>query len=502
MSSISDQLLAIKTSEKLSCDRQFRSLENDNSPRGINRKTQCAMLNMKELSAVKFGNVIGTGMQGSVNKFSLGLREQDSRIPNINHLRKGVEDGDIIIKSMHPELFSSETGKVVKFPKESRKEMRQSLLNSSADELKANKLIENYKPENTETQKLEGLVGLKLNLISHLTPNFPYYYDIRHLTRDQKENYSLMEIPFENLQLQKGNYGIIFEMIKDPITFGEFLDKTKKDDKLKKQIPDVLLQILFTSYIGVKELGLVHFDLHERNILITKTEQKTITYTIPLTPRAYKEIYGDISDSSKWNLERNYWILDDSEDEFNFVIPEYQNQNYARHSIKNPRFKRVRVGDKYHQEYKHFSVNVQTHGLLVKIVDFGFASMYSNGVFELNEETARYVFKDIPKPPEPYIAIDTWRYLMFVYETISGKDPLEYPDLYKIFGDYVKTIKTLNERKEIETTRNMKYINYIPTELRDNDAFMNRAFVVFNNMNNLPKKSKTFRTERVSMELD
>jgi hypothetical protein len=366
MSSTSDQLLSIKTSEKLACARDFRSLENDNSPRAINRKTQCAMLNMTEPSAVKFRDVIGTGMQGSVNKFSLGLKEQDSKIPNINYLRKGVEDGDIIIKSMHPELFSSETGKVVKFPKETRKEMRQSLLNASIDDMKENKLIDNYKPEDTETQKLEGLVGLKLNLLSHLTPNFPYYYDIRRLTRDQKENYSLMDRPFENLQLPKGNYGIVFEMIKDPMTFGKFLDKTKSDEKLKSQIPDVLLQILFTSYIAVKELGMVHFDLHERNILLTKTDQQIITYNIPLTPRTYKEIYGNIPDQTKWNLERNYWILDENEDTFNFVQPVYQTfGSLHHHYIKNPRFKRMRVGDKYYQEYKHFNVNVQTHGLLV-----------------------------------------------------------------------------------------------------------------------------------------
>jgi hypothetical protein len=144
--------------------------------------------------------------------------------------------------------------------------------------------------------------------------------------------------------------------------------------------------------------------------------------------------------------------------------------------------------------------------------------MYSNTGFVLNEETARYVFKDLPKPTEPYIAIDTWRYLMVVYETISGKDPLEYPDLYKIFGDYVKTIKTLYERKEADTTRNMKYINYIPVELRDNDAFMNRSFIVFRKMfdKKIKKSSEglriqtlrtqgEFRTERktpVMMELD
>jgi serine/threonine protein kinase len=337
------------------------------------------------------------------------------------------------------------------------------------------------------TQRLEGLIGLHVNLLRDMTPNYPYYYDLRYLVRFKK-NENGMFPPFnkENFALSQGNYAIITENIKDSTTFGQFLKKAKKDVSFRKKIPDILKQILFSVYISVKEFGLVHFDLHPGNILITNTTEETVSYQVPLSPKVVEEIYSIDADETMWNLDENYWILnEETEDSVNFRVPLYMNMDSKDVILENPRYNVKKVDDKYHQEFKTLEAQVQTNGHLVKIIDFGFSSMYlDENTWILNKTAAETIYDGVIKPTQPYVAVDMWRILILVYDSIYG-DPFVVDDLFLLYEDYAVMCRDsiINKSKPLKDIIQLKYIELLSDDIKDNEYFLNACLVILNRMN-------------------
>lgn len=480
-SKLAKQIIQFKTREKQKCDNEQKELEEDTSPRAENRKMQCAFLNMENMSAFEFKDKLGSGIQGTTNKFRLAIKQEDAKIKNMDKILNNINNDNLIVKTQYPVLYKKTTGEIIVGLDDEKK---QAWLNAGEDELNRKNLGELY--PTSYTQRIEGLIGMYVNLLGDMTPNYPYYYDMRFLLRSQTKKHTLFpSIDYRDFKLRQGNYAIITENIKNSITFGEFLKRAKQNVSLRKKIPDILKQILFSVYIAVKEFGLVHFDLHKENILITPTTEETITYQVPLSPKVVEEIYSVEGDDSMWNLEEDYWILsEEKEDSVNYRVPMYQNMEFKDITLETPRYANTKISEsEYHQDFKAVDAQIRTNGFLVKIIDFGFASMYlDENTWVLNKNAAN-IYNDVLKPTQPYVAIDMWRILILVYESIYG-DPFLVDDLFLLYGNYAVMCRDslINKSKPLKDIIQLKYLSLLKVE-KDNEYFLNACLIVLNRMN-------------------
>lgn len=475
-----NEIFKIKGIETQLCNEDIKELKEDLSPESVNRKTQCALLSMKNLSELKYGDKIGSGVEGTVNKFRLRTLGEDTKIENIALLNN--TDDKMVIKTIQPTYYDPRNN--MKYTKISEQD-RQILMNLNRTQMVNSNIADAY--QDSEVQRFEGLVSIYVNRLHDYSPNFPYFYDVRNVFKSYDADYSVIGRPLDNFELETGNYGIMTENIRDSIPFIQFLRESKTNTEYKSYIPEILNQILFSVYLAVRELGLVHFDLHAGNVLLQRTTLEEVYYNVPLTPDAYKSLYGDYEDPSGWNLEGNYWIFDNEDDDSSsFRAPEFMNLEKQDVQLEQCMFPNIKVGDKYHRQYRHFRIPVLTHGWLVKIIDFGFASMYIGDSFIVNKNVLERIFNNVEiKPTVPYVAFDMWRILMFVYSAISGGS-FANQDLFEIFGDYATFAKIQfdTRAKTMNDLGQLKYLDRLPDHVKDNDLFMNLCFVIFNEMNN------------------
>jgi serine/threonine protein kinase len=481
-SKLAEYIIQFKTREKKKCDNEQDELEEDLSPRAENRKMQCALLNMKKISSFRFGDKLGSGIQGTTNKFKIRINQEDSKIKNIDKILTNINNGNLITKTQYPLFYNKNTREIIVGLDDQKK---QAWLNAGEDDLNDQNLGELY--PTSYTQRMEGLMGLYLNLLRDMTPNYPYYYDMRFLLRTERNKHALFSsIEYNDFKLKQGNYAIITENIKNSITFSEFLKRAKQDVSFRKKVPDILKQILFSVYIAVKEFGLVHFDLHKGNILITTTTEETISYEVPLAPKVVEEIYKIEDDASMWNLEENYWILsEEKQDSVNYRVPMYQNMDLEYSELETPRYKNTKISDsEYHQEFKTVNAQIRTNGFLVKIIDFGFASMYLDENTWMLNPNASNIYNDVIKPTQPYVAIDMWRILILVYESIYG-NPFLVDDLFLLYEDYATMCRDslANNSKPLKDIIQLKYLSLLTDDMKDNEYFLNACLIILNRMN-------------------
>ena len=501
---LASEIVKLKKREKKRCNEE--NLDTDESeftPEYIaNRKTQCALLNMNEVADVRFGKKLGSGIEGTVNQFRFGVRGKDAEIKYMVNAFNDAKSGKIGIKTSQPIFYKKSKDNSAFKPPEDKK---QEWLNASQDDLDKEDVGELY--WNADVQRLEGLIGMHVNLISHLTPNYPYYYDIRHFSRNQSVKNVLMSKPFDNFEIDKANYGMITELIDNNRTFKDFLLESRNYIEFRRMIPDILIQILFSVYIAVTELGLVHFDLHPGNILLTPTTEQTIIYKVPLAPSVFFERYN-VEDlpaylNVDWDQEDNTWILNEKkEDETNFRYPIYQNIDgrFDNQLSDTPRYGIFEFGSKFKQPVRTFPVEVNTHGIIVKIVDFGFASMYFGKTFVVNRLVTERLFRNLKKPTEPYVVFDIWRILVYTLDTLYGS-PFNSKYLFDIFEEYAQDMKTLYENKRI-TLNDMtqfRYLDRIPLRFRDNQYVLNACLDALSEMS---KEFNKKTPEELKMEME
>jgi hypothetical protein len=401
------------------------------SPEFRNRRIQCELFNMERPASLTFRQKFGSGVQGTVNRFTI---QSEETIPET--IRESESD-NLALKTDQHRYFNTETKTIIEDDVK-----KQEFLNASELDLKSGNIEEKIDPNSNYTQELEALIGLKLNSVSDMTPNFPYYYDIRSLPRFSNEK-KRMIIPHTSEEKNElGRYGIITETITG-ITFHQFLKQAKIDPIKRIQISGILKQILFSIYIASKKLGFSHFDLHTNNILITNTREPIINYKIPSES---KFLYN-----KQINTDGNLVKMID----FGFSFINIDNQLFVSDYTKN---------------------------LYGKCINF-----------EDIEGTRSVV------PTESYISIDMWRVLIEVYRAIYG-DPLAQKDFLEFFGDYsVRLIKALKIRKgqlservkkrEITTEqynnwyasiykRYVLYLvntNMMTDEMKNNDVFLEKC---------------------------
>jgi hypothetical protein len=459
------ELFSVLRNQKSKCTPE---LIIDTSPELKNRRIQCELLNMKKPSTLEFRKKFGAGVYGTVNRFTL---TSDEYVPNLINEAK---NDNLAIKTKIP----TERNKAG-----NNMDMTEENLNNSKNDLYTE---EYYSPELEINHMGEALIGLKLSELYDMTPNFPYYHDIRQLKRQMYDRNRIMNVPFiyqqledsevRELDLEDGNYGIITETI-NGITFLDFLKMAKKDNEYKKKIPNILRQILFTLYIAIKELGFVHFDLHTENILITETDKSTINYTVPLDQQS----------------------IQDSKDNKSYDYYENKEDLYRKETIHNQNLPRY---DK--DIYVGMDVKVKTNGNLVKIIDFGFSTMYIDDKWELNDETKyfwsfeQYDNKDVQGksallPNRPSMFFDISRLLCNTY-THFYNNPL-HEDIMKLFGDYGNNlILALKRRPELYDKYGRFHILFdsyvihtvstrlMTEDMYDHEKFMNKCLRFINNL--------------------
>jgi serine/threonine protein kinase len=473
-----NEIFKIKTIERELCNEDIKELKEDITPGSVNRKTQCALLSMQNLAEMKYGDKIGSGVEGLVSKFRINPTGEDTKIENIGLLNN--TDDKMVIKTIQPTYYDPRNN--TKYTTIADQD-RQILMNLNRTQMVNSNIADAY--QDSDVQRFEGLISLYVNRLHDYSPNFPYFYDMRNVFKSYNEDYTVVARPLDNFDYETGNYGIMTENIRDSIPFMQFLRESKTNAEYKSYIPEILNQILFSVYLAVRELGLVHFDLHAGNVLLQRTTLEEVYYNVPLTPDAYKSLYGDYEDPTGWNLEENYWIFDNElDDPDSFRVPEYMNLEKEDVQLEFCMFPNIKVGDKYHRQYKHFRIPVLTHGWLVKIIDFGFGSMYVGDEFIINKNVLERIFNNVDIDPSvPYVAFDIWRILMFVYSAISGGS-FANQDLFEIFGDYAtfEKIQLDTNAKTMRDLGQLKYLDRLPEHVKDNELFMNLCFVIFNEM--------------------
>jgi serine/threonine protein kinase len=130
----------------------------------------------------------------------------------------------------------------------------------------------------------EYIIGLALNRLQDLTPNFMYTYaGIVCSTNDEDESISGLCEDEKNLD------SIFFFEWVDGETLTKFL-KNKGELNLKdKDIVDILSQIFFSLIIANNQFDFLHNDLHPDNILIEKLSNPIeIEYHLPNISKGVK----------------------------------------------------------------------------------------------------------------------------------------------------------------------------------------------------------------------
>ena len=419
--SVSDIIDLLKKNQRETCQMDRKSYERGLSPLNLNtmkdpdKKAQCALLDMKSPSYINYSKRVGGGVQGQVYQFTMTPDPTGEDIKNKYFSELNQYIGNLIIKS----------GINEKNP-----------INS------------------TDDRRTEAFIGLYINILRDLTPNFTYSHDVRLLRNPPPQiNFSkIMLDSYRNVYETPAEYGIITEFSGN-ITFKKFLEESMNDAEKMIKIPDLLKQILFSLYIGVTEIGFVHFDLHLENILLKETREETIDYMIPMDPKTFQQVYGNLKNQSKWDLRENVWILSEKEfkrdSETNLRVPLYQNihRSNVKLSEENSRIPFQRRSDgKYIQRYRYISEQVKTHGFVAKIIDFGFSSIYISDEIIINKNATKDTFsyfnyepdvRSIPRP-DSYLAFDMWRLLIhfyFILNKNSIKSLFTNKVLANIFGE-------------------------------------------------------------------
>ena len=212
-------------------------------PDTYNRQVQCALMSLPE-SHVQIKKVIGKGKYNYVNEIQIKAAKNKNIGKNNNTERMIDSNPNIIVKH-------------------------------------------NILKKNTDVLKHEAIIGMYCNYIEKFTANFYYTYDIRKLNpiQNKKTEYIIRKTG-DISDSKQDKYGIFGEFIQN-ITFAKFMSR----EDLKPYVPKLLIQVLFSLYIAGREIGFIHFDLHDENIIIRKTNKQYVEYTVPLSPRVYKKIF-------------------------------------------------------------------------------------------------------------------------------------------------------------------------------------------------------------------
>ena len=124
----------------------------------------------------------------------------------------------------------------------------------------------------------EAAIGIALNSISHMTPNFMYFYGL--LPSDFNYN---IQVPENSIIAYNTEYpGFpVFEYINGQ-TLEKWLSARVGIAKEKQNIKSVISQVLLSLYIANEMLDYTHFDLHLGNVMVIDLgTQKPIQYELP-----------------------------------------------------------------------------------------------------------------------------------------------------------------------------------------------------------------------------
>jgi serine/threonine protein kinase len=433
----------------------------------VKRRTQCEFLNMRNLSSIGLGRPFGAGAHGTVNSFTI-----DPSTNNIPTVIQRANNNQLAVKTEIPQYTNIQGQEFILSP-----EQKQLLLQSSQNELARLGILEQYRANSI--QQLEALIGLRLNSISDMTPNFPYYHDIRKLTREPEIKRRIMNIPNNSDGV---HYGVITEAIQGE-TLGDFVDRATQDTGIRRQLPDILKQIAITLYIANQRLGFVHFDLHSGNILITPTDQDTITYNVPLEDGSIQ----NITVNTNGNLVK---IID-----FGFSSMYFDEENGGR------RFVLSKGNSEYVFDGQLGILVTDPTGRLVTQVDEKTGE--TTYVYERNPDGTLNL-RDILgnpglKPTQPYVAYDIWTNLIDIYRILyynKIETPIDNPihgDIKWLFGNYARTIEArlAEERKnnyQNYTKFYTKYVRYLVNlslmtdEMKNNLTFTNKYLTMIHQL--------------------
>lgn len=126
----------------------------------------------------------------------------------------------------------------------------------------------------------EASIGIALNSISHMTPNFMYFYGLLPIDL----NYDMKQ-PQDSVMGINNEYPgvLVFELIK-----GESLRdwlryrRNNIDEQVEYDVRSVIAQVLMSLYIANQMIEYTHFDLHDNNVMVVKLDSfKTIRYQLP-----------------------------------------------------------------------------------------------------------------------------------------------------------------------------------------------------------------------------
>jgi hypothetical protein len=463
---ISEYIDEIKTIHRRKCSE---NLPEDQSK----KRTQCALLSMTYPSRIIYGTRAGGGVQGEVKKFTMELDSEEN-----DYIRNSV--GYINNNS------------VIKSGRE--------------------------KKDGTEL-RTEAYIGLYLDLISDMAPNFSYSHDIRRLNPLFSSNERIMFGSQINTADNNSEYGILNEYIEGNTLFNE------QNPRNSPKIQEMLKQLLFSLYIACKEIGFVHYDLHSYNILVIESDSPQMMeyQQIPLSPSTFISVYGTSSIYTEYrsywdnriDLYRNVWILDDQDvkedDVTNSRVPihlqDLQDLKESKEFLRIPRTRRE--DGKYEQDYHYLSLGIQSRHI-PKIIDYGFSSVYFRDTFVVNpiaqELVYDYQYLRENLPTQPYLCIDVWKMLYYLsYGWNNGEIDriLSEPVLVEIFGErYMQYLFTkynqlinqgISQGSAIQFhVGQFKYLDnpfvveqkILPDYIKDNERFMNKCLVAINNMNN------------------
>ena len=436
-------------------------------PTTYNRQVQCAIMNLPE-TRVKIKKTIGKGKYNYVNGIEIKAPSKNKKKQELN------------TNNLNSNLISNNQDIIVKH---------------------------NISKSNTDVLKHEAIIGMYCNYIEKFTANFYYTYDIRKLDSipNNKSEY-IMRKTEDIYQSNKNKYGILGEYIEN-ITFAKFMN----NEKLKPIVPKLMIQVLFSLYIAGRELGFMHFDLHDENIIIRSTSKEYVEYTVPLSPRVYKKIFGTFKNGKHWDLKKNVWIFDSERDDpHSFRAPiNYDISSYPEEiELKECIFDNIKVGNKFHRPYKHFTIKLKTHGYFVEIIDYNFSTVKINNRSIMSRHTKKlYDEFEFKVPKNPILFIDMFRICYIIYSNYDGI--LNSENMGRLFGRYFEDIlfkkikyiedfsKSPTESRILKENINIYSPDYeytgqtdsrfvyavniknIQKEYKDNEFFMNLCFDVF-----------------------
>ena len=126
----------------------------------------------------------------------------------------------------------------------------------------------------------EAAIGVALNSISHMTPNFMYFYGLLPCDFNYNIEYPILT----TLDVNQEYPGFpVFEFIEGQLFYNwlsaKSATKTQKDEE---DIKSVISQVLLSLYIANEMIDYTHFDLHYDNVMVIDLgTKKPIQYELP-----------------------------------------------------------------------------------------------------------------------------------------------------------------------------------------------------------------------------